>query len=227
MEQEFNECFHSRRRGRYARIFVDERPDRLWLYIGHGGLLRREAAIDETGPTSVCYRPEVYDAAVFVRATGELGIHARTAWETELYQRVLGKHLFGNEEFFGGKAKYSLDPLWEYGRAALQCIDVPEIEWALLAEVTVVEPHRPSYGRCESVRRSLRLLGPGHASLLARLATDQCGLAGEASRCSAAVPRDDPAVEPDRILPRRGPGRDRRVVGKKGIRPRRPEACTH
>ena len=31
VEQELTECFHSRRRGRYARIITDERPDRLWL----------------------------------------------------------------------------------------------------------------------------------------------------------------------------------------------------
>jgi hypothetical protein len=150
VEQDLYGAFHVRRHGQYARILADEQKDCIWFYVGHGGLLRREATIEEFGPSSICYRPEVYDALVYVRTTGELGIHARSAWERALYQRAVGKHLFGDEGLFCGKAKYTLDPLWEYGRAALECIDVPGIEWVRLTEITVLEPgHMP---RCDSSR---------------------------------------------------------------------------
>ena len=142
MEEDLNMCFHARHRGRFARILLNQQEDCLWLYVGHGGLVRREATIDETGSSSICYRPEVYDALVYVQATGELGIHAHSTWETAMYQRVFGKHLFDDEQLFCGKAKYTLDPLWDYGRAALECIDVAEIEWARLTELTVLEPGR-------------------------------------------------------------------------------------
>jgi hypothetical protein len=142
MEEDLNACFRVRHRGPYARILLNHQEDCLWLYVGHGGLVRREATVDDSGSSSVCYRPEVYDALVYVQATSELGIHAHSAWETDLYQRVFGQHLFGDEQLFCGKAKYTLDPLWDYGRAALECIDVPEIEWVRLTGLTVLEPGR-------------------------------------------------------------------------------------
>ena len=146
MEEELLDCFHQKRRGRYARVLVDERPDVLWLYVGHGGLLRREATVDESGASSICYRPQLYDAVIYLPATGELGIHARSLWERGLYQRVLGKHLFDDEQTFGGTAKYTLDPLLEYGQAALQCQDMPGLQWVRLVEITVLEPgHSPRF----------------------------------------------------------------------------------
>jgi hypothetical protein len=67
-----------------------------------------------------------------------------------MYQRVFGKHLFGDEQLFCGRAKYTLDPLWDYGRAALECIDVAEIEWVRLTGLTVLESGR--LPRCVSSR---------------------------------------------------------------------------
>ena len=148
MESELNECFRARRRGRYARILLSETEDTVWLYVGHGGLLRREGTVEECGPSSICYRPEIYDAMVFVRSTGELGIHARSQWETALYQRLCGEYLFGDEKFFAGTAKYTLAPLVEYGRDALQCLDVPGMEWVRLTDIAVQEPGRsPRFDR--------------------------------------------------------------------------------
>ncbi len=139
METELNQCFYVRRRGRYARILLSETKGNVWLYIGHGGLLRRVGTVKDRGTASICYRPELYDAVVFVRATGELGINARSQWETSLYQRLCGKHLFGNEQLFVGRAKYTLSPLLEYGRNALQCRDIPGMEWVRLTHVLVQE----------------------------------------------------------------------------------------
>lgn len=108
----------------------------MWLYIGHGGLLKREGTVEETGPSSICYRLEVYDAAVYVRGTGELGVHARSNWERGLYRQLLGRHLFDNEQFCEGSAKYTLEPLRLYGRQAIQWIDVPGIEWVRLVQLS-------------------------------------------------------------------------------------------
>jgi hypothetical protein len=148
LEVELNDCFHDRGYGRYTRIHHDEQDDSLWFYIGHGGLLRREAAVEDNAPTTVCYRPELYDSVVFVRLSGELGIHARGPWEKQLYQRLFGKHLFGDEQLFGGTSKYTLDPLWTDGEAALRCLDVPGLEWVKLGELRVFQPGRVPRSEC-------------------------------------------------------------------------------
>jgi hypothetical protein len=72
-----------------------------------------------------------------------LGIHASSKWATTLYQRACGKYLFGDEMRFVGTAKYTLSPLAEYGKAALQCMDLPGMEWVRLTELGVVEPSEP------------------------------------------------------------------------------------
>jgi hypothetical protein len=85
---------------------------------------------------------------VFVRLTGELGIHARQPWEKQLYQRLFGKHLFGDEQLFSGVAKYTLDPLRVDGDAALRCEDVPGIEWVRLGELRVFRPTHVPRSEC-------------------------------------------------------------------------------
>jgi hypothetical protein len=140
IETELNEEFHARRCGRYARIFLDQQEDSVWLYVAHGGLLRRQATVENSLPASICYRPEVYDALVLVRQTGELGVHTGSKWERELYCRSVGKHLFGDERFFSGFPKYTLDPLWHYGCQALQCADIPGIQSVRLTDLAVFRP---------------------------------------------------------------------------------------
>jgi hypothetical protein len=163
LEAELSECFYRRGYGPYARVHLDDQRDSLWFYIGHGGRMRREAAIEHETPTSICYRPEVYDAVVFVRLTGELGIHARRPWEKELYQRVFGKHVFADEDLFGGTSKYTLDPLWNDGEDALRCLDVPGIEWVRLGELRVFEPGRVPRSECFKARD---LFGSWHSDTL-------------------------------------------------------------
>jgi hypothetical protein len=54
MEAELNDTFQAKGRGRYAYIIASAEGGQLWLYIGHGGLLRREATVDEGGRASIC-----------------------------------------------------------------------------------------------------------------------------------------------------------------------------
>jgi hypothetical protein len=149
LETELNAQFHEHGYRRYTHIHLDHQEDSLWFYIAHGGMLRREAAIKNETPTTVCFRPEVYDSVVFVRLTGELGIHAPGPWEKQLYQRLFGKHVFGDEQLFSGTSKYTLQPLWNDGQSALRCLDVPGIEWVTLGELRTLalgrEPRLESF----------------------------------------------------------------------------------
>ena len=152
LEAEANDSLHQRGYGRYARIHLDEQEDSLRFYIGHGGMLRREPAIEDDAPSVVCYRPCHYDSVVFVRLTGELGVHARQPWEKQLYQRLFGKHLFGDEQLFSGMSKYTLDPIQIDGEAALWCEDVPGIEWVRLGELRIFQPACVSRSECFRAR---------------------------------------------------------------------------
>jgi hypothetical protein len=143
LAEELRGCFAQRGRGRYARIITSRQDDSMWLYVAHGAVMRRDGAVEQARPASICYRPEVYDALVYNTATGELGIHARSEWERTLYQRMLGKHLFDNEGMFVANPRYTLQPLWTYGRDALRSGDMPGIDFVTLVQLTVYQ-----HGRC-------------------------------------------------------------------------------
>jgi hypothetical protein len=84
---------------------------------------------------SVCYRPLKYDVLVYQPEIGELRINARSKGEKRLYRSVFGTHLFGDEDFFPGDSKYTLEPLRELGEDALAPGDIDGLDWIKLSEV--------------------------------------------------------------------------------------------
>ena len=115
LKADLDPVFHRRRRGVGVQINAYPVPGGTCLRIRHGDPYRREGTMDEPG--SVLYRPEKYDQVIYRPALGELAVHARSGWEKSLYQRKCGEHLFGDAGFFPGTAKYTLEPLRQYGRA--------------------------------------------------------------------------------------------------------------
>jgi hypothetical protein len=102
--------------------------------IRHGDPFRREESVSGKGTSSVAFRPVKYDVVCYLPGKRALLIHARSTWEKELYRVQFGRHMFGNENSFQQAAKYTLEPLREYGEASLNCIDVPGIDWIILRE---------------------------------------------------------------------------------------------
>ena len=80
------------------------------------------------------------DAAVYNRAFGELRINAKSAKEKALYCRLLGMHLFGDEECFPTGIKYSLEPLREFRFAALSPGDIEVVRDVRLVELWLGDP---------------------------------------------------------------------------------------
>jgi hypothetical protein len=101
-------------------------------------LLRLRNRIVDTAPIrSVHYRPEKDDVLVYQPQFGELRINARSKGERQLYREKLGKHLFGDEQYFPGTSKYTLEPLREFGSMSLNCVDVDGIDWIKLKEYQI------------------------------------------------------------------------------------------
>lgn len=134
LEQDLDDWFESKKRGRGARVFFFRKPDGIWFMVRHGELFKREGAINAGKSESVFYRPEKHDVLRYHAANGEISIHAGTARETELYRTKFGLHLFGEEEFFPGTSKYTLE-LLKKGAESLVCSDVDGMEWIRLKEI--------------------------------------------------------------------------------------------
>jgi len=135
LEQNLDEWFENKKRGRGARVFVYPKEDAVWFLVQHGEPFRREGSVDGRETGSVAYRPVKYDVLVYDPKSGELGVNAASVGEKKLYRAQVGKHLFGSEDFFPGDAKYTLDPLRDDGEASLDCDEIEGIEWIKLREV--------------------------------------------------------------------------------------------
>jgi len=135
LEQSLSAWFEERNRGRAIRILTYEQDDALWFLVGHGEPFKREECFNGDQPSCVCYRPLKYDVIVYHRSIGELQINARSKTLKNLYRKLIGQHIFSNDNFFPGTAKFSLEPLRQQGRDALNCLDVDGMEWVRLREV--------------------------------------------------------------------------------------------
>lgn len=135
MEQELDDWFENKKRGRGARVFVFVKDDGAWFLVRHGDPFRREGAMDGAKSSSVLYRPEKFDVVVYDPRIGEIRINAASKGEKDLYRSKFGKHLFGDEGFFPGQEKYTLEPLRSDGAASLECVDVDGVDWVKLKEI--------------------------------------------------------------------------------------------
>ncbi|TVQ88233.1 MAG: hypothetical protein EA397_17245 [Deltaproteobacteria bacterium] len=137
LEAAFDDYFEKRKRGRHSRVFVFTRPEATYFLIRHGMPMDRRGIIKDGQSTSSFERPEKHDVVSYWPACDELRVNASTKGEKDLYRRQIGKHVFGNEDYFpdNGTGKFTLQPLVDLGRDALACDDIEGIDAITLQEV--------------------------------------------------------------------------------------------
>ena len=161
LEGSLNDWFEAKRRGRGARVFAYSREDGVWFLVRHGEAFKREGSIDHGQSSSVFYRPEKHDVLVYDPKLGELRMHACSKGEREIYRAEFGRHLFGDERFFPGTAKYTLDPLRTQGLDSLTCVDIEGMDEAILMHCRAISCDE-ALKRLKRFRGSLRqALGNG------------------------------------------------------------------
>ena len=135
LEKDLDNWFEKKKRGRTSKVFAYPKDDETWFLVRHGEPYKREGGIKNGESTSVFYRPETFDVVVYNETICEIRINAGTIGIKKLYRQKFGKHLFGNEDFFPGTGKYTLDPLKSNGETALVCSDIEGLERVLLKEL--------------------------------------------------------------------------------------------
>ncbi|MBI5386787.1 MAG: hypothetical protein HZA90_19115 [Verrucomicrobia bacterium] len=143
LEARLNDWYDARKRGRGARVFVFPQHGECWFLVRHGMPCRREGTMEDGQPGSVFYRPQKHDVLVYDPARGEMRLNCCGKSERAEFLKAFGLHLFRDERFFPGTAKYTLAPLVNDGRNCLACLDVPGIERVVLKEVEFFFPVKP------------------------------------------------------------------------------------
>ena len=134
LEASLDAWFVDHRRGDGSRVFVFDHGRKVWILIRHGMPFKREGSLKAGKSSFEYYRPEIHDVLIYDTEVDDIGVHAGTKGERDLYLRLIGLHLFGDPEYFPRADKFTLAPLIDRGRAALQCDDVPGLEGVLLTE---------------------------------------------------------------------------------------------
>jgi len=135
LEQALDIFFDRRGRGHSTRVHVYPRGSEMWFLIRHGDRFRFEAAVENGESSSIGYRPEKFDVVVYNQLTCELGINAPSMSTRNEYRKQFGFYLFGRDNQFSGRSKYTLEPLRELGAQSLEVADVPGIQCIRLAEL--------------------------------------------------------------------------------------------
>ena len=124
IKKDLDDFFDKKKRGRNTKVFPYVRDDSVWFLVRHGDPFERRGAIGDKGESvGVYYWPEKFDVLVLDPVEGELRINARNKGEKKEYRKVFGRHLYKNDDFFGGESKYTLEPLREKGEDAIALIE--------------------------------------------------------------------------------------------------------
>ena len=136
MQENMDSWFDKKRRGKGSRIFAFPRGTKTWFLVRHGEPMRREGRHEDDGASGIAYyRPQKHDVIIYDGETDELAVNAGTKGEIELYLKTLGTVLFKDEKYFDRSNRFTLDPLLEKGKDALENDTVPEIVSVRLIEI--------------------------------------------------------------------------------------------
>lgn len=140
LEQAIDDWHVQRFRARGTKVEIFENDKEVEFSIMHGSLYQRQPVVNHGEFGFQAFWPVQSASAIYHREFGELRINARSAKDKALYCRLLGKHLFGEEDLFPTGVKYTLDPLQEFEFDALVWEDVPGIRDVRMVELKLGDP---------------------------------------------------------------------------------------
>ena len=140
LERDIDSWHVERFRAQGTKVEVFENDEEVEFSIMHGSLFRRQTVVENGRFGFQSFWPVQSASAIYNREFGELRINAKTAKEKALYCRLLGKHMFGNENLFPTGIKYTLDPLREFEFDALVPGDIEGVRDVRMIELWLGDP---------------------------------------------------------------------------------------
>ncbi len=135
IEADLDDWFEKNKMGRHSKVFLLEGRRDLCFLIRRGEPFTRVPSILNGESSSQFFQPERHDVVIYKPETGELRVNAKTKGIRALYRQVIGKHLFGDAEYFPDNGRYTLTPLRTEGPLSLTCRDIPGITGIRLKEI--------------------------------------------------------------------------------------------
>ncbi|MCA3269163.1 MAG: hypothetical protein INF44_02315 [Thalassospira sp.] len=121
---------------RNCRVYIFPQAHRISIVIKYGKPLKRELQMKDGETESIFYNPQCHDLLIYncnhddisVRTEGKKG-------QLPEYLRCVGKHIFGDENYFNEQKAFSLEKLREVNTAAYNFASTAGIEDVKLVEL--------------------------------------------------------------------------------------------
>jgi hypothetical protein len=140
LERDIDSWHVERFRAQGTKVEIFENGNEVEFSIMHGSLYRRQPVLNNGQFGFQSFWPVQSASAIYNREFGELRINAKSAKEKALYCRLLGMHMFGNEDLFPTGTKYTLEPLREFEFDALAPGDIEGVRNVRMVELWLGDP---------------------------------------------------------------------------------------
>ena len=140
LERDIDSWHVERFRAQGTKVEIFESGNEVEFSIMHGSLYRRQPVLNNGRFGFQSFWPVQSASAIYNREFGELRINAKSAKEKALYCRLLGMHMFGNENLFPTGTKYTLEPLREFEFDALAPGDIEGVRNVRMVELWLGDP---------------------------------------------------------------------------------------
>lgn len=154
LQSELDDWFASNNRLRNCRVYLFPQGHRVSIVIKYGKPLKREFKMKDGETGSVFYNPQCHDLLIYNCDSDDVSVRisSKKKGQIEEFLRCVGKHIFGNEEYFSEQKKFSLEKLRDVDNAAHSFATTDGVE-----DVKLVEIHYDWGGETE-IRKSGNLL---------------------------------------------------------------------
>ena len=140
LERDIDSWHVERFRAQGTKVEIFGNGNEVEFSIMHGSLYRRQPVLNNGRFGFQSFWPVQSASAIYNREFGELRINAKSAKEKALYCRLLGMHMFGNEDLFPTGTKYTLEPLREFEFDALAPGDIEGVRNVRMVELWLGDP---------------------------------------------------------------------------------------
>jgi len=119
-EKELAAVFKEHGRGAVCEIEVHCRNGESVFIVRHGAPYRRDTEYRNAAAAPLYYWPGVLDLIVYDPGAQTLRMNVQPSWLRKVYAQHFGRHFFGDAGLFAEGEVFTLQPLRELGRRALE-----------------------------------------------------------------------------------------------------------
>lgn len=156
MQAELDNWFGENKRLRDCRVYLFPHGQRVSIVIKYGMPLNRTIKMEKGDSESIFFHPQKHDLLIYDCGKDEISVKTdNKKGQQEAYLDCIGRHLFGDENYFAVPKKFSLKKLTEIDSADHDFLSVHGISRIVLTELQYDWAGETEIRKSENLLRTL------------------------------------------------------------------------